>query len=408
MPGPRDVIAYVQPIVALMTGTVSGYEALARFHNSTVPTHLAFEAAWQDGRGAELEAAAISAGLELRGRPRSAYVGVNISPRAVETPSVRQVLDRDLNGVVIELTENHDVSGERMRRFSAWLRDRGARIAIDDVGTGYSGLERIITLSPELIKLDRSLVAQLRDDPVRRAMVESLVRFAARSGAEVCAEGIETYAELEAVAELDISYGQGYLFGAAAPTWTRPSDEAVAAALAIHREALNATPKQSLFLDDYVLLERLADRFSEAEELEDLHHAVAGLARLVHSDEVVVSIVDATDGIILPISHDDWSPVAGGYDLAKSPLTQWVLDTRRAAQVLATDADAEVKELERMGREGFAAMLLVPATTNGHTVALLQFFRLRPTPWTITEIRLARIGASQLAATLDRLLLGAA
>jgi GAF domain-containing protein len=239
-------------------------------------------------------------------------------------------------------------------------------------------------------------------------MVESLVRFAARSGAKVCAEGIETFDQLEVVAELDISFGQGYLFGAASPEWTRPPADTLAAAVAVHREALNATPKQSLFLDEYVLLERLADRFSEAEELEDLHHAVAGLGRLVASDDVGVSIVDATDGLIVPISHDDWSPVEGGYDVTKSPRTRWVLDTRRAAQVLSTDTDADPHELERMQRKGYAAMLLVPATTAGRTVALIEFYRWQPSPWTITEIRLARIGASQLASTLDRLLLGAA
>jgi EAL domain-containing protein (putative c-di-GMP-specific phosphodiesterase class I) len=398
----QDVMPYVQPIVALMTGTVSGYEALTRFRDSAEAVHDVFAAAWRGGSGPELEAAALRAALDLPGRPPTAYLGLNVSPRAVDAGPVLRVLDQDLTGIVIELTEGHYVGGERIKWLAAWFRERGARIAIDDVGTGYAGLERIIQLSPELIKLDRSLVAQLRRDAVSRAMVESLVRFAARSGASVCAEGIETYDELEVVAELDISFGQGYLFGPADETWTSPPPEAITAAVSVQREALNATPKQSLFLDDYVLLERLADRFSEAEELEDLHHAVAGLARLVGSDDVVVSVVDASDDIVVPISHDDWSPVEGGYTLDRSPRTRWVLDTRRAAQVLATDRDADAHELARMARGGFSAMLLVPATTAGQTVALLEFFRWAPKPWTITEIRLARIGAGQLAATLDR------
>jgi hypothetical protein len=176
----------------------------------------------------------------------------------------------------------------------------------------------------------------------------------------------------------------------------------------VHRQALNATPKQSLFLDDYVLLERLADRFSEAEELEDVHHAVAGLTRLLDSDDVELSLVDATTDRVVAISHDDWSPLDDGYQLTDSPITQWVLDTRRAAQVLATDPNADPREVQHLLDRGFSALLMVPATTNGQTVAVLKFYRRRAAPWTLTQIRLSRIGASQLASTLDRLLLNRA
>ena len=318
-----------------------------------------------------------------------------------------RALDIDLDGVVVELTEAHYVDRDELRRIATWLRKRGARIAIDDVDTGYAGLERIIDVSPDLIKLDRSLVAKLREDRVSRAMVESLVRFAARCGAGVCAEGVETHAQLEMVAELDISFGQGFLFGRPSPTWTEPSPDVVAAAVGIHRQVLSATPKQALFLDDYVLLERLADRFSEAEDLEDVHHAVAGLARLVNCDEVGLLIVDTDQDRVVPVSHEYWAPVEEGYPLDDSPRMRWVLDTRRAAQLFLTDASTGSCEREQLVRGGFTALLLVPATTSGRTVALLQFLRERAVRWTLTEIRLARIGASQLAATLDRLLLGA-
>ena len=399
------LVAYVQPIVALTTGMVTGYEALMRFRDPTVPIDSIFEKAWADGDGPYLEATALVAALRLPDRPPSTYLAVNVSPRAVEAASVVTALDRDLTGVVVELTEAHYVPVQELKRIAAWLRERNAAIAIDDVGTGYAGLERIIGLSPDLIKLDRSLVMQLRDDPVCRAMVESLVRFASRCGAGVCAEGIETHEQLEVVAELDISFGQGFLFGRPAPRWATPSKDVVAAAVNVHRQALNATPKQSLFLDDYVLLERLADRFSEAEELEDVHHAVAGLNRLLESDEVELSLVDAATDRVYAISHDDWAPLDAGYQLHESPMTQWVLDTRRAAQVLATDPNADAREVQQLRSRGYAALLLVPATTNGQTVAVLSFYRHRAAPWTLTQIRLARIGASQLASTLDRLLL---
>jgi EAL domain-containing protein (putative c-di-GMP-specific phosphodiesterase class I) len=391
--------------VTLTTGTVSGYEALARFPDTSIPVTTVFEKAWADGFGAAMEAAALTAALTLPDRPSAAYLAVNVSPRAFAAAAVTDALDVDLSGVVVELTEAHYVPTAQLKRTAAWLRERGGRVAIDDVGTGYAGLERIISLAPDLIKLDRSLVVQLADDRVCRAMVESLVRFAAGCGTSVCAEGIETHEQLQVVAELDIALGQGFLFGHAQPTWTRPPKHAVEAATEVHRQALNATPKQSLFLGEHVLLERLADRFSEAEELEDVHYAVSGLTSLLQADEVAVSLVDPAADRLVTINHQTWAAADGDYPLAQYPTTRWALDTRRAVQVLATDPDAEASEVARLEELGHACLLMVPVTTQGRTVGLLRFYRARPVAWSLTHIRLARIGASQLAATLDRLLL---
>ncbi len=401
----QQLTTYVQPIVTLTTGSVTGYEALARFPGSVIPVPSTFERAWAIGEGPLLESAALRSALALTGRPPTAYLAVNVSPRALAAEDVLRALDVDLAGVVVELTEAHYVPTEELKKTAAWLRERGARLAIDDVGTGYAGLERIINLSPDLIKLDRSLVTQLPQDRVYRAMVESLVRFAAHCGATVCAEGIETQEELQVAAELDITVGQGFLFGRAKPTWSWPTDEVVDIAVDVHRQALNATPKQALFLDEYVLLERLADRFSEADELEDVHYAVSGLRNLVAADEVALSLVDGDGARMTMINHETWAVDNGGYALSDHPSTHWVLDSRRAAQVLATDPHADLKKVSRMVAHGFASLLMVPIITNGETVGLLEFYRVRPTPWSLTHIRLARIGASQLAATLDRLLL---
>jgi len=404
-PGSEQVVTHVQPIVTLTTGSVTGYEALARFPGSVIPINSTFERAWAMGEGPALEAAALRSALALEGRPPSAYLAVNVSPRALATPEVIRALDVDLSGIVVELTEAHYVPTNELKKTAAWLRERGARLAIDDVGTGYAGLERILNLSPDLIKLDRSLVTQLPQDRVYRAMVESLVRFAAHCGAAVCAEGIETHEELEVAAELDITVGQGFLFGRARAGWTGPSNQIVDVATDVHRQALNATPKQALFLDEYVLLERLADRFSEAEELEDVHYAVTGLRDLVGADEVAVSLVDDDGERLTTINHETWDAADGGYRLSDDPSTRWVLDSRRAMQVLVSDPKADDNKVAWMSAAGFASLLMLPVTTNGETVGLIEFYRRRATPWSLTHIRLARIGASQLAATLDRLLL---
>lgn len=326
---PTPVTAWVQPIVALTTGTVAGYEALARFPDQRVPVTAVFERAWSIGRGPATEAMALDAALSLPGRPASAYLAVNVSPRAMEASVVRTVLDRDLTGVMVEITEAHYLPTGELAAMAAWLRERGARLATDDVGTGYAGLERLLSLRPDLIKLDRSLTQQLPDDRVTRLMVESLVRFAARSGSAVCAEGIETAELLEVVAELDIAYGQGFFFGQPRPGWASLSAEVTAAAVAVHQQALSGTPKQAAFLDDFLL---------------------------------------------------------------------------RTAQILVSDGHADAAAVERLWAMGYGGLLLVPVITRGLNLGILSFYRRQPVPWTLAQIRLARIGASQLAATLDRLL----
>lgn len=384
---------------------MAGYEALARFADQRTPVSDVFERAWTIGRGPSLEAAALTTALSLPGRPPSAYLAVNVSPRAMDAQIVREALDRDLTGIMVEITEAHYVPTEQLREIAAWLRERGARLAIDDVGTGYAGLERLIVLRPDLIKLDRSLTAQLPTDTVTRVMVESLVRFAARIGSAVCAEGIETPTLLEFVAELDIAYGQGFFFAQPRPGWAGLSPEVVSAAVLVHQQALSATPKQALFLDDALLLERLADRFSEAEELEDVHHAVAATTRLVVADDVAIDLLGADRTTLDRVSHHTWQTGASQH-VADLPLVAWSLDTRRAAQVLVTDPNADRTMTEQLWSSGFGGLLMVPIITRGTSLGVVSFYRRQPVPWTLSQIRMARIGASQLAATLDRLLPG--
>jgi EAL domain-containing protein (putative c-di-GMP-specific phosphodiesterase class I) len=398
-----DLVAWVQPIVALTTGTVAGYEALARFGDQRTPVADVFERAWSIGQGPRTEAAAITAALQLPDRPAAAYLAVNVSPRAMESDVVREALDRDLTGIMVEITEAHYVPTGQLTSIAGWLRERGARLAIDDVGTGYAGLERLIVLRPDLIKLDRSLTCQLPGDAVTRVMVESLVQFAARSGSAVCAEGIEDSQLLEVVAELDISYGQGFFFGTPRPSWASLTAEVQGAAVAVHQQALSATPKQAMLVDEFVMLERLADRFCEAEELEDVHHAVAAVTQLVAADDVAIDLVDADGSSVQRLSHHTWR--AGPAEtLDHWPLVRWTLDTRRAAQVLATDPHADPDMVERLRSAGFGGLLLVPVITHGTSLGVISFLRREPVPWTLNHIRLARIGASQLAATLERLL----
>jgi hypothetical protein len=93
---------------------------------------------------------------------------------------------------------------------------------MDDAGAGYAGLSQILSLRPDFLKLDRSLVTDLDDDLAKAGLVEMIGVFADRIDAWVIAEGIETESELDRLADLAVPLGQGWVIGRPADEWTTP------------------------------------------------------------------------------------------------------------------------------------------------------------------------------------------
>ena len=231
-----------QPILDLGTGHVAGYEALARFASpQTRPPNAWFAQAHRCGLGYELEARAVAAALAAPDRPAGTYLTVNLSPSALASTAVQAVLPESLSGLVIELTENELLSdAPGLDAAIADVRQRGGRIAIDDAGAGYAGLKHVMRLAPDLIKLDRSLIAGVEHDSGRASLISSFVRYGFESGATVCAEGIETLGDLERLADLDVGFGQGYAIGRPAPEWPVADADAARSCRASFAAALSA------------------------------------------------------------------------------------------------------------------------------------------------------------------------
>lgn len=206
-----------QPIVALNTGRIVGAEALARFPGSRRKTpDMWFAEAARVGLGADLEVAAVRTALaKLDGLPEGAYLSVNVSPESVTSTELHNLLTRLPPGrVMLELTEHSLVPNyEELDKALADLRAAGVRVAVDDAGAGFAGLQHILNLRPDVIKLDKALTLSIDDDPARRALATSLLAFGSEIGADIVAEGIETEAQLAALRALGIRYGQGHLLG---------------------------------------------------------------------------------------------------------------------------------------------------------------------------------------------------
>lgn len=233
---PETLQLVFQPIVDVARGVLAGYETLARFRAADGSPSPAtpdrwFAAADAAGAGARVEALVVERCLRLRTElPPDCFLTVNVSPHLLPQPELADLLlgAGDLSPLVLELTEHQDVSDLRpLLALQDALRDRGALMALDDAGSGYSGLQQLTAVRPQLIKLDRALVDGADRDPVKLALAQLLGEFGARIDAWLLAEGVETWGEMEAFSRLGVPLAQGFLLGRPAPPWA-PLDPAVA------------------------------------------------------------------------------------------------------------------------------------------------------------------------------------
>jgi EAL domain-containing protein (putative c-di-GMP-specific phosphodiesterase class I) len=212
-------VVVLQPIVDLATGERVGAEALSRFPADWGKApDVVFDEAHGIGLGDRLELLALERAAEHLARV-SGYVAMNVSPSTLLTPECGDLLRRlPVGRVLLELSEHDRVEDyEALTDVLAPLRAAGLRLAIDDVGAGFSSLRHIVVTSPDVIKIDRSIVTGLTEDAVRATLVQSLVQFAHSCDVRVVAEGVETAAEAAALAAIGVDLGQGWHFGRPGP-----------------------------------------------------------------------------------------------------------------------------------------------------------------------------------------------
>jgi EAL domain-containing protein (putative c-di-GMP-specific phosphodiesterase class I) len=206
-----------QPVAQLDSRAVVGYEALARFDEEPrKPPNEWFADAADVGLGVALELAAIEAALtELAALPSGQFLTLNASPEAAMSSELAEILsDQQRDRLIIEITEHAQVDDyEELVSALSEHRSHGLRLAVDDAGAGYASLHHILRLSPDVIKLDITLVRDIDTDPVKRALASSLVTFGHEIGSTITAEGIETAGELATLVDLGVPWGQGYHLG---------------------------------------------------------------------------------------------------------------------------------------------------------------------------------------------------
>ena len=213
-----------QPIVDTRAGRVAGFEALTRFPEAMGRApDIVFAEAASVGLEEALEDRTLRSALtHLPALPEDAYLSLNSSPPCVLDGSVlAAVEDAPLERLVLEVTEHSSIEDySALAAALAPLRERGMRVAVDDAGAGYASFRHILKLRPDFIKLDRALTRRVDEDDSRRALAAALVTFAGETGSRIIAEGVETEAQRETLADLGVGLMQGYLFGRPGPLQT--------------------------------------------------------------------------------------------------------------------------------------------------------------------------------------------
>ncbi|MEO3386983.1 EAL domain-containing protein [Mesorhizobium sp. CAU 1741] len=210
-----------QPICDIRLGGPVGFEALCRFAGEPYRSpDKWFAEAVEAGLGIELELAVLQAALVgLKVLPASTYVSFNASPETIVSGKLVDAFgDAPRERIVLEVTEHAPVADyEQLGAALRPLRDSGVRLAVDDAGAGFSSLQHIVQLNPDIIKLDMALTRSVDADPARRALASALIHFAHEMGSTIVAEGIESEAELSTLGMLGITKGQGFLLGRPVP-----------------------------------------------------------------------------------------------------------------------------------------------------------------------------------------------
>ncbi|MGD0701101.1 MAG: EAL domain-containing protein [Trebonia sp.] len=235
-----------QPIVALDTGQLAGFEALVRWPHpqwgmmqpdqfialAEETGQIIALGAWVLARATadlgrwcrEIAASPPTAGPGRPGvaapaAPRDLYVSVNVSARQFDdsgfADNVRRVLAAsglEPRALTLELTETALLRrDERLHADLAELKDIGVKLAIDDFGTGYSSLSYLRELPIDVVKMDKSFVDGIAESEQRLALAEGIVQIARTLRLEVVAEGIETEVQRDLLTAMGCHYGQGYL-----------------------------------------------------------------------------------------------------------------------------------------------------------------------------------------------------
>ena len=219
-----EITMAFQPIIHVPSGRPFAYEALVRGLKgesaAEILAKVSPENLYRFDQACRVKAIEQAAGLGL-GRQKDCKLSINFLPNAVyrastcirATLEATRTFDFPANLLMFEVTEGERIEDtEHLKSIFKEYERQGFTTAIDDFGSGYSGLNLLAEFQPAVLKLDMALTRGINQDSVRQAIVAGIVLVAERLGITLIAEGIETDEECQALSALGIDLMQGYLF----------------------------------------------------------------------------------------------------------------------------------------------------------------------------------------------------
>jgi len=218
----KHIKTLYQPVVSLVDGQIFGYEALSRVSEKSLEIGIEemFKIADEMNKSWELELLCRTKAFEnCLHKLNEKRLFLNVNPNILCDDAFKKGFTRNVineyglnpSNVIFEITEHVSVADSKIFLNSTRnYQSQNYEIAIDDVGSGYSGLNAIASVRPNYIKLDMGLVRNIDKDEMKLLLCKSIVDFGKNAGIKIIAEGIETEEELKVLIQLRIDYGQGY------------------------------------------------------------------------------------------------------------------------------------------------------------------------------------------------------
>lgn len=221
----KEIKTVFQPIISLRDGSILGHEALSRITCESAienPESL-FTIAGKYNRLWDLElicrTKALEAAFVFMIPPYNKKLFINVNPNIMHDETFKRGFTKSFleqyeitpENVIFEITERNVITDiEGFTDTIEHYKSQDYKIAIDDAGAGYSGLNLISDVNPHYIKLDMKLIRGVNNDKLKFALIKGMVEFSKVSNIFLIAEGIETYDELDTLVKLGVQYGQGY------------------------------------------------------------------------------------------------------------------------------------------------------------------------------------------------------
>jgi len=227
----KSLTSYFQPIIKADDRSIYGYEALIRgvkANGELVFPDVLFEKSTRNDLNFKLDRLCRESALKTAAvKQITQKVFINFIPTAIYDPEFclsstvkwAKQLEFDPKNIIFEVVETEAVKDkEHLSNILKFYQKQGFEIALDDVGEGYSSLNMLIKLRPNIIKIDRNIIQDIHKDELKQSTYRALYNLAKENGIKVLAEGVESSFELEAIESIGVDLIQGYYFG-------RPSAE---------------------------------------------------------------------------------------------------------------------------------------------------------------------------------------